>query len=153
MRQYPPIFCCCAQVIPTGFATLTHATWMAKQIWNAVRYLYTHSYSNYRWLWEATRGYLLTTSGLRERYVDSISNGILVHLLQVVRGFTEMQNIFVPSKFMSCVEADAPTTKLYRFHGALIHPTGERVPISTECLLLRESRLKVWYYKHNIMEL
>lgn len=63
--------------------------------------------------------------------------------LQVVRGFTERQNMFVPSKFISCVEADAPTTKLYRFHGALIHPTGERVPISTECLLLRESRLKV----------
>jgi len=62
---------------------------------------------------------------------------------QVVRGFEEMQSIFVPSKFVSRVEADAPTTKLYRFHGALIHPTGERVPISTECLLLRESRLKV----------
>ncbi|XP_020799280.1 probable phospholipid-transporting ATPase VA isoform X1 [Drosophila serrata] len=61
---------------------------------------------------------------------------------EVVRGFEEMQSIFVPSKFVSRVEADAPTTKLYRFHGALIHPTGERVPISTECLLLRESRLK-----------
>ncbi|XP_017071881.2 phospholipid-transporting ATPase VA isoform X1 [Drosophila eugracilis] len=61
---------------------------------------------------------------------------------EVVRGFEEMQGIFVPSKFVSRVEADAPTTKLYRFHGALIHPTGERVPISTECLLLRESRLK-----------
>ncbi|XP_065358633.1 phospholipid-transporting ATPase VD isoform X2 [Calliphora vicina] len=61
---------------------------------------------------------------------------------EVVRGFTDKQNIFTPSKFVSRVEADAPTTKLYRFHGALIHPSGERVPISTECLLLRESRLK-----------
>lgn len=60
-----------------------------------------------------------------------------------MRGFTDKQSIFTPSKFVSRVEADAPTTKLYRFHGALIHPSGERVPISTECLLLRESRLKV----------
>lgn len=71
--------------------------------------------------------------------------------LQVVRGFEEMQNIFVPSKFVSRVEADAPTTKLYRFHGALIHPTGERVPISTECLLLRESRLKVGFSVDSVM--
>ncbi|EDW57650.1 phospholipid-transporting ATPase VD isoform X1 [Drosophila virilis] len=70
---------------------------------------------------------------------------------EVVRGFAEMQNMFVPSKFMSCVEADAPTTKLYRFHGALIHPTGERVPISTECLLLRESRLKNTDYIEGIV--
>uniref|UniRef100_A0A1A9WFZ2 Phospholipid-transporting ATPase n=1 Tax=Glossina brevipalpis TaxID=37001 RepID=A0A1A9WFZ2_9MUSC len=61
---------------------------------------------------------------------------------EVVRGFTDKQNIFTPSKFISRIEADAPTTKLYRFHGALIHSSGERVPISTECLLLRESRLK-----------
>ncbi|ALC38973.1 CG33298 [Drosophila busckii] len=70
---------------------------------------------------------------------------------EVVRGFTEMQNIFFPSKFLSFVEADAPTTKLYRFHGALIHPTGERVPISTECLLLRESRLKNTDYIEGIV--
>ncbi|KAH8412397.1 hypothetical protein KR009_001802 [Drosophila setifemur] len=70
---------------------------------------------------------------------------------EVVRGFEEMQGIFVPSKFVSRVEADAPTTKLYRFHGALIHPTGERVPISTECLLLRESRLKNTDYIEGIV--
>ncbi|KAL9875821.1 phospholipid-transporting ATPase VD isoform 1-T4 [Glossina fuscipes fuscipes] len=61
---------------------------------------------------------------------------------EVVRGFTDKQYIFTPSKFISRVEADAPTTKLYRFHGALLHSSGGRVPISTECLLLRESRLK-----------
>ncbi|XP_041448239.1 phospholipid-transporting ATPase VA isoform X2 [Drosophila obscura] len=70
---------------------------------------------------------------------------------EVVRGFEELQSIFVPSKFVSRVEADAPTTKLYRFHGALIHPTGERVPISTECLLLRESRLKNTDYIEGIV--
>ncbi|XP_030380465.1 probable phospholipid-transporting ATPase VA isoform X2 [Scaptodrosophila lebanonensis] len=70
---------------------------------------------------------------------------------EVVRGFAEMQSIFLPSKFTSRVEADAPTTKLYRFHGALIHPSGERVPISTECLLLRESRLKNTDYIEGIV--
>ncbi|XP_037957548.1 probable phospholipid-transporting ATPase VA isoform X2 [Teleopsis dalmanni] len=70
---------------------------------------------------------------------------------EVVRGFTDKQNIFTPSKFVSRVEADAPTTKLYRFHGALIHSTGERVPISTENLLLRESRLKNTDYVEGIV--
>lgn len=68
----------------------------------------------------------------------------------MVRGFSEKQQEFSPNKFTSRVEVDAPSTKIYRFHGAMIHPTGERVPISTENLLLRESRLKVmmsffWY--------
>ncbi|XP_075151273.1 phospholipid-transporting ATPase VD isoform X1 [Haematobia irritans] len=70
---------------------------------------------------------------------------------EVVRGFTDKQSIFMPNKFVSRVEADAPTTKLYRFHGALIHPSGERVPISTECLLLRESRLKNTDYIEGIV--
>lgn len=61
---------------------------------------------------------------------------------EVVRGFIEKQNLFAPSKFISRVEVDAPTTKIYRFHGAVIHATGERIPIGTENLLLRESRLK-----------
>ena len=62
---------------------------------------------------------------------------------QVVRGFIEKQSSFTPSKFISKLEIDSPTTKIYRFHGAMIHPSGERVPISTDSLLLRESRLKV----------
>lgn len=40
------------------------------------------------------------------------------------------------------MEVDAPTTKIYRFHGSLIHPSGERVPLSTENLLLRECVVK-----------
>lgn len=62
---------------------------------------------------------------------------------QVVRGFIEKQLSFLPSKFISKLEIDLPTTKIYRFHGAITHPSGERVPISTDNLLLRESRLKV----------
>jgi phospholipid-translocating ATPase len=62
---------------------------------------------------------------------------------QVVRGFTERQSSFTPSKFNSKLEIDAPTTKIYRFHGSMIHPNGERIPINSDNLLLRESRLKV----------
>ena len=61
---------------------------------------------------------------------------------QVVRGFQEKQHLFSSSKFVSKLEIDPPTTKTYRFHGAVVHPSGERVPVSTESLLLRESRLK-----------
>jgi phospholipid-translocating ATPase len=62
---------------------------------------------------------------------------------QVVRGFDNLQSNFQPTKFVSRLEIDAPTTKIYRFHGAMVHDSGERVPISTDNLLLRESRLKV----------
>jgi phospholipid-translocating ATPase len=47
--------------------------------------------------------------------------------------------MFEPSTFKS---VDGPTTKIYRFHGAIVHPTGERVPVGTENLLLRECVLK-----------
>lgn len=72
--------------------------------------------------------------------LDGESN---LKLREVVRGFVDKQDDFQPSKFVSRVEVDLPTTKIYRFHGALIHQSGERVPVSTENLLLRESRLKV----------
>lgn len=52
------------------------------------------------------------------------------------------QDVFEPSKFRSRIEVDAPTTKIYRFHGAIIHPSGARVPVGTENLLLRECLLK-----------
>uniref|UniRef100_A0A8D8GNP8 Phospholipid-transporting ATPase n=1 Tax=Culex pipiens TaxID=7175 RepID=A0A8D8GNP8_CULPI len=70
---------------------------------------------------------------------------------QVIRGFSEKQHSFVQSKFTSRVEVDAPSTKIYRFHGAVIHPSGERVPVSTESLLLRESRLKNTDYAEGIV--
>lgn len=56
--------------------------------------------------------------------------------------FYFQQDAFMPSLFRSVVEVDAPTTKIYRFHGAIVHPTGERVPVGTENLLLRECVLK-----------
>ncbi|KAG5345490.1 AT10A ATPase, partial [Acromyrmex charruanus] len=61
---------------------------------------------------------------------------------QVVRGFLDLQDTFQPSKFRSVVEVDQPSTRIYRFHGAVVHPNGGRVPVSTENLLLRECVLK-----------
>ncbi|XP_014209403.1 probable phospholipid-transporting ATPase VA isoform X2 [Copidosoma floridanum] len=61
---------------------------------------------------------------------------------QVVRGFSNLQETFQPSKFRSVIEVDKPSTKIYRFHGAVVHPDGTRVPVSTENLLLRECYLK-----------
>ncbi|EZA53782.1 hypothetical protein DMN91_011800 [Ooceraea biroi] len=61
---------------------------------------------------------------------------------QVVRGFLDLQDTFQPSKFRSVVEVDQPSTRIYRFHGAVVHPDGGRVPVSTENLLLRECILK-----------
>ena len=49
---------------------------------------------------------------------------------------------FSPSLFRSAIEVESPTTKIYRFHGAIIHPSGEKIPIGTENLLLRECILK-----------
>ncbi|XP_046395531.1 phospholipid-transporting ATPase VD isoform X2 [Ischnura elegans] len=60
----------------------------------------------------------------------------------VVRGFAEKQSSFQPDKFQSVVEVDGPTTRIYRFHGEIVHPSGERVAVSTENLLLRECCLK-----------
>lgn len=61
---------------------------------------------------------------------------------QVVRGFLDLRDSFQPSKFRSVVEVDQPSTRIYRFHGAVVHPNGGRVPVSTENLLLRECVLK-----------
>lgn len=61
---------------------------------------------------------------------------------QVARGFSERQDVFEPSKFKSDVEVDSPTTKIYRFYGAIVHPGGERVLVGTENLLLRDCVLK-----------
>lgn len=78
-------------------------------------------------------------------YIDTcdLDGETNLKLREVARGFLEKQQLFCPSKFTSRVEVDLPSTKIYRFHGALIHTSGERVPVSSENLLLRESRLKV----------
>lgn len=70
---------------------------------------------------------------------------------QVARGFVEKQSVFSPSLFRSVVEVEAPTTKIYRFHGAIVHPTGERIPVGTENLILRECVLKNTDYVEGIV--
>ncbi|ENN83109.1 hypothetical protein YQE_00530, partial [Dendroctonus ponderosae] len=61
---------------------------------------------------------------------------------QVARGFIEKQRWFEPSKFRSKIEVESPTTKIYRFHGSIVHDSGQRVPVGTDNLLLRECLLK-----------
>lgn len=61
---------------------------------------------------------------------------------QVAQGFEDKHFTFIPHKFNCRVEVEAPTTKLYRFSGTLSCPNGRRIAVSTENLLLRESRLK-----------
>jgi len=60
---------------------------------------------------------------------------------EVPRCFAGKDN-FQPQDFRATVECDAPTTKIYRFHGSILHPWGERVPVGKDNLLLRECVLK-----------
>ena len=52
------------------------------------------------------------------------------------------QQNFQPKAFVSHVECEAPTTKIYQFHGAIVNPDGSRVPVGRENLLLRDCALK-----------
>ena len=52
------------------------------------------------------------------------------------------QAAFHPRDFRSTLECDLPTTKIYRFHGSITHPNGEKVPVGKDNLLLRECLLK-----------
>ncbi|KAK5643768.1 hypothetical protein RI129_007613 [Pyrocoelia pectoralis] len=70
---------------------------------------------------------------------------------EVPRAFLKKQEIFEPSKFRSHIEVDAPTTKIYRFHGAMLHPSGAREVVGTENLLLRECLLKNTDYVEGIV--
>jgi len=49
---------------------------------------------------------------------------------------------FNPLELRAKLECDAPTTKIYRFHGSLVQPWGERIPVGKDNLLLRECLLK-----------
>ena len=53
-----------------------------------------------------------------------------------------MMNAKSNRKTRSSVECDMPTTKIYRFHGSILHKWGERVPVGKDNLLLRECLLK-----------
>ena len=61
---------------------------------------------------------------------------------EVPRGFTDRQKVFHPQDFRSTLECDMPTTKIYRFHGSIVHSWGERVPVGKDNLLLRDCVLK-----------
>lgn len=61
---------------------------------------------------------------------------------QVPYGFEKHHDKPVPDFFKSHIEVDPPTTKIYRFHGAIVHNSGERVLVDSENLLLRECIVK-----------
>ncbi|XP_065336042.1 phospholipid-transporting ATPase VA isoform X1 [Cloeon dipterum] len=77
-------------------------------------------------------------------YIDTCNLDGETNLKQrnVIRGFAEKQSTFEASQFRSNIEVDPPTTKIYRFHGTVVHESGERVPVGTDNLLLRECVLK-----------
>ncbi|XP_049888099.1 phospholipid-transporting ATPase VA [Pectinophora gossypiella] len=60
----------------------------------------------------------------------------------VAPGFKEKYLDYNPVKFRSTIEVERPSTKIYRFNGTISHPNGERVPINTEHLLLRDCTIK-----------
>ena len=49
---------------------------------------------------------------------------------------------FNPLDLRANLECDTPTTKIYRFHGSLVQPWGERIPVGKDNLLLRECLVK-----------
>eukprot|EP00096_Caligus_rogercresseyi_P015122 TRINITY_DN7568_c0_g1_i2.p1 TRINITY_DN7568_c0_g1~~TRINITY_DN7568_c0_g1_i2.p1 ORF type:complete len:1578 (-),score=493.90 TRINITY_DN7568_c0_g1_i2:292-5025(-) len=70
---------------------------------------------------------------------------------EVPRGFKEQRLSFQPQEFRSTIECDMPTTKIYRFHGSILHPWGERIPVGKDNLLLRECILKNTDYAEGIV--
>ena len=61
---------------------------------------------------------------------------------EVPRGFAASQSDFQPQDFKCHLECDKPTTKIYRFHGCLVDPSGQRIPVGKDNLVLRECILK-----------
>lgn len=52
------------------------------------------------------------------------------------------QEQFEPKKFVSSIECEAPTTKIYQFRGAIIDSNGKGIPVDRDNLLLRDCVLK-----------
>jgi len=58
------------------------------------------------------------------------------------RGLKQDTPSFSVPAFRCNLECDMPTTKIYRFHGSLTQPWGERIPVGKDNLLLRDCVLK-----------
>merc|ERR1719319_247687 len=58
------------------------------------------------------------------------------------RGLKQDTPSFSVPAFRCNLECDMPTTKIYRFHGSLTQPWGERIPVVKDNLLLRDCVLK-----------
>jgi len=72
-----------------------------------------------------------------------ISDAEASYLLRYLNlSFSFQQATFKPQDFKSTLECDLPTTKIYRFHGTILHPWGEKVSVGKDNLLIRECVLK-----------
>ncbi|KFM79784.1 putative phospholipid-transporting ATPase VD, partial [Stegodyphus mimosarum] len=60
----------------------------------------------------------------------------------VARGLMTTDYVFHPSSFQGRIECDPPNHKIYHFNGCITLPTGVKVPISKENLLLKDCVLK-----------
>ncbi|CAK1544710.1 unnamed protein product [Leptosia nina] len=69
----------------------------------------------------------------------------------VAPGFKEKRLEFNPLKFKSTVEVERPSTKIYRFTGTISHPNGDRVPLNSDNLLLRDCTIKNTDYVEGIV--
>ncbi|GBP07079.1 Probable phospholipid-transporting ATPase VD [Eumeta japonica] len=67
------------------------------------------------------------------------------------KGRDRCHKMFTPRKFMSKVEVERPSTKIYRFTGVISHPDGARVPLTSDNLLLRECFIKNTDYVEGIV--
>ncbi|XP_026744812.1 probable phospholipid-transporting ATPase VD [Trichoplusia ni] len=96
---------------------------------------------------------LQSSSPLGVCYLDTCNLDGETNLKQriVAPGFKEKQSEFSPLKFRSSVEVERPSTKIYRFTGCISHPNGERVPLTSENLLLRDCTIKNTDYVEGIV--
>ena len=78
-------------------------------------------------------------------YIDTLNLDGETNLKQreVPRGLQISQDGRLnPKELLADLECDAPTTKIYRFHGSLVQPWGERIVVGKDNLLLRECIVK-----------
>ncbi|GIY86173.1 probable phospholipid-transporting ATPase VA [Caerostris darwini] len=61
---------------------------------------------------------------------------------QAVRGLMPLNDSFHPSTFQGRIECDPPNHKIYHFNGCITMPSGQKVPICKENLLLKDCVLK-----------
>ncbi|XP_053599643.1 phospholipid-transporting ATPase VD [Plodia interpunctella] len=87
---------------------------------------------------------LHTSNPMGVCYLDTCNLDGETNLKQrlVVPALKRYHNQFNPTKFISIIEVDRPSTKIYRFSGTISNPNGTRIPLDSDNLLLRECTIK-----------